>query len=191
MPFEDLETQRLLLKRLATDDAAHIQQKFPHWEIVKYLDSNAVPWPYPANGGENFVNNVALPAIQNQKAYVWSLRIKTNPDEFIGVIGLYTKPDNNRGFWLSLEYQGQGLMREACERVTGYWFNELGQTVLRVAKASVNDKSRRISLAEGMKVIRTEKKKYVSGQFDSEIWELTREDWLKQQKQCRHRHESR
>ncbi|PHM38014.1 GNAT family N-acetyltransferase [Xenorhabdus innexi] len=181
MPFEDLETNRLLLKKLANTDAAHIQQKFPHWDIVKYLDRNAVPWPYPDNGGEFFVNNVAIPAMQNQEVYIWSLRLKTNPDELIGIIGLYNKQDNNRGFWLAQEYHGCGLMREACERVTSYWFNELGQTALRVAKAKVNEKSRKISLAEGMKVIRTGQKEYVSGTHDCELWELTREEWLNRQ----------
>ncbi|WP_426577525.1 GNAT family N-acetyltransferase [Xenorhabdus stockiae] len=181
MPFEDLETKRLLLKKLAHTDAIHIQQKFPHWDIVKYLDKKAVPWPYPDNGGDIFVNNVAIPAIQEQKAYIWSLRIKAKPNEFIGVIGLYNTQDNNRGFWLSLEYQGHGFMREACEKVTSYWFTELDRTVLRVAKAKVNDKSRNISLSEGMKVIRTDKKEYVSGEYDNEIWELTREEWLNRQ----------
>ncbi|MEX0446140.1 GNAT family N-acetyltransferase [Xenorhabdus sp. SGI246] len=182
MSFNDLETKRLLLKKLAYDDASQIQQKFPHWDIVKYLDSHSVPWPYPDNGGQYFVNNIAMPAIQDQKAYIWSLRIKTNPNELIGIIGLYNKHDNNRGFWLSLEYQGRGLMREACERVTSYWFNELGNTVLRVSKAKVNDNSRKISLAEGMKVIRTETKEYVSGKYDCEIWELTKEDWCNRQR---------
>ncbi|MDE1497371.1 hypothetical protein KKJ25_21360, partial [Xenorhabdus bovienii] len=39
MPFDNLETERLLLRKLAYDDATQIQQKFPHWEVVKYLDS--------------------------------------------------------------------------------------------------------------------------------------------------------
>ncbi|WP_340620358.1 hypothetical protein [Xenorhabdus siamensis] len=68
-----------------------------------------------------------MPVIQDQKAYIWSLRIKTNPNELIGIIGLYNKH------------------------------------------------------AEGMKVIRTETKEYVSGKYDCEIWELTKEDWCHRQ----------
>ncbi|MDX7988120.1 GNAT family N-acetyltransferase [Xenorhabdus sp. 12] len=179
MHFENLETKRLLLKKLAYDDAPHIQQKFPHWEIVKYLDSNAVPWPYPADGAEHFVNNVAYPAMQSGKAWIWSMRLKNNPDEFIGIIGLYDKPNNNRGFWLSLEYQGQGFMREACEKVTDYWFNTLNMPVLRTPKACINQGSRKISLIQGARIIKVEEKEYVSGTYDSETWEITKEEWLK------------
>ncbi|MBD2793454.1 GNAT family N-acetyltransferase [Xenorhabdus szentirmaii] len=178
MPFDNLETERLLLKKIASDDAPQIQQKFPHWEIVKYLDSNAVPWPYPDDAAEYFVNNIAHPAIQSGKAWIWSIRMKNNPDELIGVIGLYDNPNNNRGFWLSFEYQGQGLMREACEKVTDYWFHILDQPVLRTQKASINQSSKKISSEQGARIIKVEKKRYVSGTYDNETWEITREEWL-------------
>ncbi|MDC9595532.1 GNAT family N-acetyltransferase [Xenorhabdus anantnagensis] len=177
MPFDDLETKRLLLKKLAYDDAIQIQQKFPHWDIVKYLDSRAVSWPYPDDGADYFVKKVALPAIQSGKAWIWSIRVKKQPDELIGVIGLYDKQDNNRGFWLSLEYQGQGLMREACEKVTDYWFHVLGQSVLRTQKASINQGSKKISLSQGAKLIKVEEKEYVSGRHDCEFWEITKDEW--------------
>ena len=35
----NLETQRLLLKPLALDDAPAIQAVFPQWEIVRFLAS--------------------------------------------------------------------------------------------------------------------------------------------------------
>ncbi|MBI6547903.1 GNAT family N-acetyltransferase [Xenorhabdus lircayensis] len=177
MPFDDLETKRLLLKKLAYDDATQIQQKFPHWDIVKYLDNRAVPWPYPDDGAEYFINKVALPTIQAGKAWLWSIRAKIHPDELIGVIGLYDKQDNNRGFWLSLEHQGQGLMREACEKVTNYWFHTLEQPILRTQKASINQRSKRISLAQGARLLRVEEKEYVSGKYDCEFWEITRDEW--------------
>ncbi|CDG87858.1 conserved hypothetical protein [Xenorhabdus bovienii str. puntauvense] len=177
MPFDNLETERLLLRKLAYDDAPQIQQKFPYWEVVKYLDSNAVPWPYPDNGAEYFVNHIAMPEIQTGKAWIWSIRMKNNPDKLIGMIGLYDKPDNNRGFWLSPEYHGRGLMREASERVTDYWFNELDRTVLRTLKACINENSRKISLIQGMRLISTNKKQYVSGRYDSEMWEITKDEW--------------
>ncbi|MDX8000036.1 GNAT family N-acetyltransferase [Xenorhabdus sp. Reich] len=177
MPFDDLETEKLLLKKIASEDAVQIQQTFPHWDIVKYLDSHSVPWPYPDDGGEYFVNMIALPAIQEGKAWIWSIRIKNKPNELIGVIGLYDKPNNNRGFWLSLEYQGQGLMSEACEKVTDYWFNTLGQSVLRTQKASMNKRSKKISLSQNARLINVTKKEYVSGTYANELWEITKDEW--------------
>ncbi|MBC8950169.1 GNAT family N-acetyltransferase [Xenorhabdus sp. TS4] len=177
MPYDNLETKRLLLKKLAYDDAIQIQQKFPHWHVVKYLDSSAVPWPYPDDGAEYFVKNVAFPAIQSGKGWLWSIRVKKHPDELIGMIGLHDRQDNNRGFWLSLEHQGQGLMREACEKVTDYWFHVLGKSVLRTQKASINYGSKKISIAQGERLIKVEEKEYVSGKYDCEFWEITREEW--------------
>jgi hypothetical protein len=49
--------------------------------------------------------------------------------------------NNNRGFWLGLPWQRKGLMSEAVEVVTDYFFNELGFSVMRVPKAAVNTAS--------------------------------------------------
>lgn len=42
-----LLTERLILRPLTLDDADGIQQQFPHWAVVRYLNA-LVPWPYPA-----------------------------------------------------------------------------------------------------------------------------------------------
>ena len=85
--------------------------------------------------------------------------------------------DENRGFWLGLPWQGQGLMSEACEAVTDYWFNSLNIPVMRVAKAIVNANSRRISEKNGMRVISTVEREYVFGRLPAEIWEITADEW--------------
>lgn len=137
----------------------------------------SVPWPYPDNGAENYVNNVALPDMEKGIAWIWTIRLREAPDALIGLICLYDVEDNNRGFWLDPEYQGQGFMREASNIATDYWFNTLNKTVLRAPKASLNIRSKRISDSSGMRLIKTEKKEYVSGLLDSELWEITRDEW--------------
>ena len=68
-------------------------------------------------------------------------------------------------------------MTEACDVVTDYWFNVLKFPRLRVTKAIVNEASRRISARQGMRVIATEERGYVSGRLMTEIWEITAEEW--------------
>jgi [ribosomal protein S5]-alanine N-acetyltransferase len=68
-------------------------------------------------------------------------------------------------------------MTEACDAVTGYWFNTLKFPVWRVPKAVANVASRRISEKQGMRVIKTEELDHVSGRWPSEIWEITAEEW--------------
>jgi RimJ/RimL family protein N-acetyltransferase len=170
------ETKRLILRPLALADAPRIQELFPHWEIVRYL-LNRVPWPYPADGAEHFIRNIALPAMVRGEAWHWTLRLKSAPDQIIGCLDLRNGGEENRGFWLGLAWRGQGLMSEACVWANDFWFEQPGFQVLRVAKAAANIASRRISEKHGMRLAGVIEKDYVSGRLPSEIWEITADEW--------------
>lgn len=169
-------TGRLILRPLELADAEQIQAIFPRWEIVRYLKS-VVPWPYPADGARDFIENIALPQAVRGEAWHWTLRLKTAPDQLIGVINLRKGEGNHRGFWLGLPWQGQRLMSEACIWVNDYWFDTLGFPLLRVGKAIQNRASRRISESQGMRLAGTAIRNYVSGPMESEIWEITADEW--------------
>jgi [ribosomal protein S5]-alanine N-acetyltransferase len=171
-----LRTSRLLLRPLCLDDVPSIQSVFPRWEIVQHL-SAAIPWPYPPDGALSFVRDVALPGMSAGTLWVWTLRPMEAPAEFMGIISLQETPDNNRGFWLSPQYQGRGFASEAAAAVTEYWFETLGRPLLRVPKAIANTASRRISQSSGMRVVETSSRDYVGGRLPSELWEITREEW--------------
>jgi [ribosomal protein S5]-alanine N-acetyltransferase len=104
----------------------------------------------------------------------------------IGAITLDRRGENNRGFWLGLPWHRQGLMTEACDAATDYWFDILGCPVLRVRKAIANTASRRISERGGMRVIATEERMYVSGRHPAEQWEITAEEWWARRRSRRH-----
>jgi RimJ/RimL family protein N-acetyltransferase len=171
-----ITTSRLILRPLELSDADAVQDLFPRWEIVRFLAPD-VPWPYPVDGAMTFIRDIALPAIQQGKEWHWSIRLKTTPDQLIGMISLMDKPGNNRGFWLDPASQGRGLISEASTAVTDYWFETLERPVLRVPKAVANVSSRRISERSGMRLIAIEDQDYVSGRLPTEIWEITREEW--------------
>ena len=73
-------------------------------------------------------------------------------------------------------------MSEACEAVTDYWFDVLKFPVLRVPKAIANQASRRISERQGMRIVATEERDFVSGRLPAEIWEITVEEWHARQR---------
>lgn len=176
MTIPTLTTERLLLKPLVAEDAPRYKSS------IRAGRSSAIwslpcHWPYPDDGAENYVNNVALPDMAKGIAWFWSIRRREVPDALMGIICLYDIEDNNRGFWLAPEFQGQGYMREASIAATDYWFNTLNKPVLRAPKATANSRSRRISDSSGMRLIKTEQKAYVSGVLDSELWEITRDEW--------------
>jgi ribosomal-protein-alanine N-acetyltransferase len=169
-----IETARLCLKPLTLDDAPAIQLMFGVWEVVRWLE---VPWPYPLDGALTFVSKIALPQMAAGHAWFWSIRHKSAPGELIGLISLKEVEDDNRAFWLSPTWWGAGLMTEACDAITDFWFEELGRTNLRVHKAVDNIASRRISERQGMRVVRTSTSALASGEHRSEVWELSREEW--------------
>jgi [ribosomal protein S5]-alanine N-acetyltransferase len=171
-----LETARLVLRPLELGDAEQVQRIFPHWEIVRFLNDR-VPWPFPADGVETHYREVVMPAMARGEEWHWSLRLKSDPEQLIGGISLRKQESHNRGFWLGLKWQGMGLMSEAVEVVTDYWFDELGFSLLRVPKAVANVASRRISEKTGMRLIGLEESDYVGGRFPTEIWEITADEW--------------
>jgi [ribosomal protein S5]-alanine N-acetyltransferase len=171
-----MHTQRLELRPLQAADAVQVQMLFPRWEIVRYLAAK-VPWPYPADGAQRYLTDLALPAMLRGQEWHWSLRLRDNPGQLIGVISLFDQPDNNRGYWIGLPWQQQRLMSEAAEAVTGYWFEVLGFPTLRVPKACANEASRRISISQGMRLVATREQQLVSGRLPVEIWEITAAEW--------------
>ncbi|MCU1761837.1 GNAT family N-acetyltransferase [Pseudomonas sp. 14P_8.1_Bac3] len=173
----ELYTERLILRPLALADAEAIQQQFPHWEVVQYLNA-LVPWPYPADGALTYLRDNALPAMARGEEWHWSIRLKSAPEQLIGNVSLMDEQDNNRGFWLGPQWRGLGLMTEASAAVTEYWFETLGRTLLRVPKAAANTGSRKISERTGMRLIRTDQGDFVGGRMARELWEITREEWL-------------
>jgi RimJ/RimL family protein N-acetyltransferase len=171
-----LETPRLILHPIALADADQIQQIFPQWDIVQYLNAK-VPWPYPPDGALIFIRDHALPAAARGDEWHWTLRLQADPDRILGAIGLSRSDTENRGFWIVPEFRRQGLMTEAVCAVNDYWFDVLGFPVLRAPKGVANLASRRISEKTGMRCIGTEQRPLVSGLQTSEIWETTAAEW--------------
>jgi [ribosomal protein S5]-alanine N-acetyltransferase len=185
----ELETPRLLLRPIDLSDAPQIQATFPQWEIVRYLNAKA-PWPYPPDGAETFLRTMALPAIERGDEWLWTIRRKADPEKLIGLISLTKTENENRGFWIAPEWQRQGLMSEACDAATDYWFEALKYPVLRVPKAIANEGSRRISERQGMRVVSTEERDYLSGRLPSELWEITAEEWRARKRERAQRNHS-
>jgi RimJ/RimL family protein N-acetyltransferase len=171
-----LETPRLILRPLELADAEQVQRIFPHWEIVKFLN-HRTPWPFPTDGAFTHIRDVILPAIERGEKWHWSLRLKSDPGLLIGSISLRKREGHDRGFWLGMDWHGKGLMTEAVDAATDYWFDVLGFPVLRASKAVANVPSRRISERTGMRMVSVEDRDYVGGRLPSEIWEITADEW--------------
>lgn len=174
-----LETKRLILRPVTQEDHQDVQNNFPHWDIVKYLNKN-VPWPYPPDGAKGFLEHVLLPAVARGDAYAWAITRKESPEEVIGLIEWRTKEseEGSRGFWLALPHHGKGYMTEAVAATNDYAFDVLGFVSVTVKNARGNAGSRRVKEKTGAILLRTSpSQNYLGGYKEEEVWELTAENW--------------
>lgn len=178
-PTPVLQTERLILRPLTAADAPVLQQRFPHWEIVRFLNAR-IPWPYPEDGAARFIE-IAEGEMERGEKHHWSIRLKDGPDELIGGIDLWPddgKSRDMRGFWLDPAFQRRGLMTETADRVTDYAFLTLGWPHLWVSNAEQNRASARVKEKQGARLVGFEPARFVEGEARRMVWQIDRQAWL-------------
>src|SRR5215470_10614850 len=123
-PFPILKTERLTLRQLAINDEQEIFTLRSDREINKYLDrqlSNTI------DDARNFINKVNENINKNDSLY-WAITL-SDKNILVGTICLYNLSDENDkceiGYELLTTFQGQGIMKEAVEKVIDYAFNTI------------------------------------------------------------------
>ncbi|SMF12298.1 GNAT family N-acetyltransferase [Pseudobacteriovorax antillogorgiicola] len=179
----NLESERLVLRPPVMADGPSYQRHFADYEVIRHLYAR-VPWPYPEGGATEWLKNEIIPK-QGQGVWSWAICEKIAPDIMIGGIELKrVASPTNRGFWLGRSYWGRGYMTEAVNLVTQFGFESLGFERMIFDNAVGNDRSARIKVRQGCRKIRTEKAQLVDPSYSEiEIWELTKDDWLANQKE--------
>ena len=177
MQTPTIETDRLILRPLTEEDAPRIQELFPHMEVLRYMAA-AIPWPYPDDGAISFVR-FSLAAMERGERYAWAITEKAGDDRPMGCIDLFpTDPNDNRGFWLGLPYQGKGYMIEAVAAVNDFAFDVLGLDRLILNNAEGNVGSHRVKEKSGATIVAiNDNVPYVGGVYRQIRWTLTREQW--------------
>lgn len=120
-PFPNLETSRLLLRRVTADDAPQIFALRSNPETMKFI-----PRPLVTNIDEALEHFKMIDdKINSNEGINWAITLKGNP-QLIGIIGHYRlQPENHRteiGYMILPEYNGQGITTEAIDAVIEYGF---------------------------------------------------------------------
>ena len=123
-PFPILITERLTLRQLVINDKQEIFTLRSDSEINKYLDrqlSNTI------DDARNFINKVNDNINKNDSLY-WAITF-SEKNILVGTICLFGFSDENDkceiGYELLTNFQGQGIMKEAVEKVVDYAFNTI------------------------------------------------------------------
>jgi ribosomal-protein-alanine N-acetyltransferase len=123
-PFPNLETDRLLLRRIDNNDVKEIFELRSDAETMKYI-----PRPLVKNLDEA-IEHLALidSGIEKNEVINWGITIKGNT-KIVGIIGFYrTKHEHYRseiGYMLLPEIQGKGIATEAVRVIIEFGFNEM------------------------------------------------------------------
>lgn len=123
-PFPNLESKRLMLRRMDKIDVKEIFAMRSNPEIMKYI-----PRPLAKNE-EEALEHLALidSGLEKNEAINWAITIRGN-SKLVGIIGFYrTKHEDYRseiGYMLLPEVHGKGIASEAVEIVVEFGFNEM------------------------------------------------------------------
>lgn len=123
-PFPNLETERLLLRRVDKNDVNEVFALRSDAETMKF-----VPRPLVTTQNEA-LEHIALidSKIENNEGINWAITFKDSP-KLIGIIGHYRiKPEHYRseiGYMILPEFQGKGIITEAVKAVVKYGFDEM------------------------------------------------------------------
>jgi len=144
-PFPILTTERLTLRQLVIADEQEIFTLRSDSEINKYLDRKRAE---TIDDARSFIDKISENINKNDSVY-WAITF-SDKNILIGTICLFGFSDENDkceiGYELLTNFQGQGIMREALERVIDYAFNTI--EVQKIEAFFHRDNQRSIKLLE-------------------------------------------
>lgn len=147
-PFPNLETERLILRRVVKSDVNEIFALRSDKEIMKYI-----PRPL-AKSTEDALEHIATidATIDKNEGINWAITLK-NSSKLIGIIGHYRiQPQNHRaevGYILHPEFHGRGIIPEALKKVLEYGFNEMELHTIEAVIDPENKASEKVLLKSG------------------------------------------
>jgi len=148
-PFPNLETKRLVLKQINSNDADAILALRSNDEVMKYI-----PRPY-LKTKEDALELIAMfdDKIENGIGINWGIYFLDEPEKLLGIIGHYRiKPEHYRaevGYMLFPEYNGKGIVSEALQKVVEYGFKEMKLHSIEAILDPENKGSEKVLLKNG------------------------------------------
>ncbi len=147
-----LETERLILRRFVSEDAAAM---YRNWasddEVTKYLT-----WPtHPNIDVSKFVTEDWVNSYSDEKYYQWAIVLKENGDEPIGSISAVHMNEDiamvHVGYCIGRAWWHQGITSEAMKAVMDFFFKEVGANRIEARHDPRNPNSGKVMEKCGMK----------------------------------------
>lgn len=179
-PFPQMQTERLLLRKLMAEDTDNMFLLRTNKDAMKYIGR---PIPKEKKEVEDLIQKIN-DNIQSNTGIVWGISLKNEP-ALIGTIGFHRiEIENYRaevGYMLMPDYWYKGIMNEVLSEVLAYGFMQLNFHSIEAKIDPGNSNSRKILLKNGfIKEAYFKENHYVNGKFlDSEIYSLLKSNFIK------------
>lgn len=179
-PFKNLETERLVLRRVAATDVKEIMELRGNPETMKFI-----PRPLVTNEEQSLEHfRLIDEKIENNTGINWAITIKGNP-KLIGIIGHYRlQPENHRceiGYMILPQHNGQGIVTEAIKVVLEYGFEDLNMHSIEAVIDPENYASERVLQKNGfVKEAHILENELWDGKFwDTVIYSILKRNFIK------------
>ena len=176
--FPQLESERLIFRKLELNDAKDIQFIRTNQKVMDYMDSELHK---VIQDSENFISK-NLDRYKNKSGIFWAI-IEKKQNQFIGDFAFWNIiRENHRaeiGYTLKPDFWNKGYMTETLNRLIQFGFNDLK---LHSFEAEINPKninSQKVLVKVGFKKEAYFKEnRYFKGEYlDSEIYSLLEADF--------------
>lgn len=124
-PFPDIQTERLLLRRMTKKDAPEIFHLRSNEDVMKYIDREKTK---SISDAELFIDKINI-SVDNNNGIMWGITSKESPGKLMGNIGYWRLIKENYraeiGYMLDPLYWKKGFMKEALSTVIDFGFNSM------------------------------------------------------------------
>ena len=148
LPFPELVTQRLFLRRVTKMDIEAIYSLRSNSEVMKYI-----PKTCESLADAEAFFNVLDGALIDNTGISWAITLREQPEKMIGTLGLFRLIKEHFraeiGYTLLPEFWRKGIMSEAILAILDYGFHEMGLHSVEAQIDPENIASERILLSVG------------------------------------------
>jgi ribosomal-protein-alanine N-acetyltransferase len=175
-----LESDRLILRKLALSDADDIFAYASDPEVTKYMlwDTHTA-----VDDSRRFIST-KLKQYEKDETGEWGITLKEN-GKLVGAMGIASVDMDHEkaeiGYVLARPYWGKGIVPEAVERLLKFAYEEMGLNRIECWHFLPNENSGRVMQKVGMTFEGIARERYfVKGRYwDAGQYAILRKDWLK------------
>ncbi|MFH5836883.1 GNAT family N-acetyltransferase [Proteiniclasticum sp. C24MP] len=148
--MDQIETKRLLLRKLIASDAVRIEKLAGDYDVAKTTLN--IPHPYPEGSASDFIES--RHRAEEKKSIAAFAIVEKESQLFIGLINLNLSAPHSRGelaYWIGKDYWRKGYGTEAVEALIAYGFQVLHLHKIYAASFISNPGSWRVMEKAGLK----------------------------------------